>query len=163
MCLSAVIYLFIVTVLQWHLALISHLHPAETADTSLADIHQHPPTARRSKNRCQRFGPPCSAWHQGWRNSQIRLGLDLATASCRRSPPFIAQVSRTLMNQCDLPLTLSWEMNWRGMKGAPPSCCRYTRLPACWGVRQFQEERCNYFYLTANWIVCWQRNRMHRS
>lgn len=52
-CLSAVIYLFIVTFLQWDLALVSHLHPVEIADTALTDIHQHPSMTRRSKSRCQ--------------------------------------------------------------------------------------------------------------
>lgn len=111
-CLLAVIFL------QQLLALVSHLHPPKTADTALADIHQCPSMTRRSENRCQ-----CLSFKDLPPSPPVLLASGLALlpdtprpgAGNRCSPPFIAQVSRTLMNQCDLPLTLSWEMNWRGV------------------------------------------------
>lgn len=56
---------FSCTFLQWLLALVSNLHPAEVADTALADVRRRP-SIRRSKDRCQclpsrDLGPPCSA------------------------------------------------------------------------------------------------------
>lgn len=118
----AVIRLLIVTFLQWHLAPAFHLCPAETADTALPDIHQHPSMTRRSKNRCQRLAfrdLGRLGWHLAQPHSQTHLGSDLATVSCPRSPSFIAQVSRTLMNQWVLPLILNWEMSQRGDEGSP--------------------------------------------
>lgn len=138
----AVICLLIVTFLQWHLAPASHLCLAETADTALPDIHQHPSMTRRSKNRCQclafrdlgRLG-----WHRAQPCSRTHLGSDLATVSCPRSPSFIAQVSRTLMNQWDLPLILNWEMSQRGDEGSPtvmlPVRASVSLTPCLWSSR----------------------------
>lgn len=120
--LLAVQCLLIVTFLQWHLAPASHLCPAKTADKALLDIHQHHSMTRRSKNRCQGLAfrdLGRRGWHRARPGSQTHLGSDLATVLRPRSPSFIAQVSRTLMNQWGLPLTLSWEMSQRGGEGSP--------------------------------------------
>lgn len=103
-CLSAVTRLGYFCRGVWLSALIYLSSPRLL--TRLACIHQHPSTTRRSKKQVpvsslQRFPP-----HSCWAGTSLADG-PRPTASCRRPPPFIAQVSRTLMNGRDLPLTLS--------------------------------------------------------
>lgn len=118
----------------WHLSLICIL-PRLLTQPSLTSINtpQWPEDPKASASTFpSEIWAPLFGWHQGWSGSGSGNSLVSLLSS------FIAQVSRTLMNQCGLPLTLSWEINWRGMKGAPPPCCQYVRLSACRGIRQFQ-------------------------